>query len=237
MKNHLANFTTLLNMFCGIAAIWLAMHGHIEWACYAVIAGAVFDFFDGLVARALKTSTELGKQLDSLSDVVTFGAAPSLMLAFIVEKILLEKGMADTLTLLIAVSPLFLNTLFAGLRLAKFNLDTRQSENFIGLPSPANGIFFISLAWLIATNQEVYIFMSQHYYLFYVFSILFSFLMVSEFPLFGFKVKQYQWKGNEPKIIFLLVCISIVLLSGISGLSLCIILYIITSIVAKKYFV
>jgi CDP-diacylglycerol--serine O-phosphatidyltransferase len=237
MKNNLANFTTLLNMLCGVAAIWLTLHGNIEWACFAVISGAVFDFFDGFVARALKTSSELGKQLDSLSDVVTFGVVPSLMMAFFLEKTFLDKGIGDSTSVLIFVSPLFLNALFAGLRLAKFNLDASQSSNFKGLPSPANGIFFISCGWILATNQDAYLFMSQHYYLYYIISLLFSFIMISEIPLFGLKFKQYQWKGNEPKIVFLLMCIFITLALGIGGLSLCIIFYILTSILAKKYFI
>lgn len=238
MKSQVANFFTLMNLMCGCIAIWFALHGQIEWACIMVIAGAVFDFFDGFVARALGISSELGKQLDSLSDVVTFGVAPSMMIAYFVELAFVDKGiMLTSLEKAFAVAPCFINVMFAALRLAKFNIDTEQSFNFIGLPSPANGIFFISVSWLLVTNQDAYLFMSEHYYLYYGMGLFFAFLMVSPIKLFGMKFKQYQWGGNEPKIVFLLMCISILLFSGISGLSLCIILYIIISIVAKKYFV
>ena len=238
MKNQLANFVTLLNMFCGLLAIWQAMNGQIESACLLILLGGIFDFFDGFVARALNASSELGKQLDSLSDVITFGAAPSIMIAYFVKLALLDKGyMLSPIEIMVAVSPCFLNALFAGLRLAKFNIDERQTEQFIGLPSPANGIFFVSISWLLVTNQQVYAFMSNNFYLYYVLILFLSLLMVSEFSLFGLKFKQYTWKGNEPKILFLLVCISLILWLGISGLSLCIVLYILTSLTAKKYFI
>ncbi len=238
MKNQLANFFTLLNMFCGLLAIWQAMNGQMETACLLILAGGVFDFFDGFVARALNASSELGKQLDSLSDVITFGAAPSVMIAYFVKLALLDKGyMLSSTQIMLAISPCFINALFAGLRLAKFNIDERQSTHFFGLPSPSNGIFFVSISWLLVTNQQAYQFMSQHFYLYYVLILLFSFLMVNEFQLFGFKFKQYTWRGNEAKILFLLVCISLTLWLGISGLSLCIVLYIITSLTAKKYFI
>jgi CDP-diacylglycerol---serine O-phosphatidyltransferase len=232
MKSQIANFTTLLNLLCGCASIWLTLHGQIEWACIMVIAGATFDFFDGFIARALGISSELGKQLDSLSDVVTFGVAPSMMMAYFVELSFVDRGInLSPLEKVFAVVPCFINAMFAALRLAKFNIDTRQSLNFIGLPSPANGIFFISLSYLLVTNQDAYVFMSEHYYLYYALVLFFAFLMVSPIQLFGMKFKQYQWSGNEPKIVFLLMCISIMLFTGISGLSLCIILYIIISIV------
>lgn len=225
-------------MFCGLLAIWQAMNGQMETACLLILLGGVFDFFDGFVARALNASSELGKQLDSLSDVITFGAAPSVMMAYFVKLALLDKGfMMSPAQIMLAVSPCFILALFAGLRLAKFNIDERQTTHFIGLPSPANGIFFVSVSWLLITNQQAYLFMSQNFYLYYILILLFSLLMVSEFSLFGLKFKQYTWKGNEPKILFLLVCISLVLWLGISGLSLCIILYILTSLTAKKYFI
>jgi CDP-diacylglycerol---serine O-phosphatidyltransferase len=238
MKNQLANFVTLLNMFCGLLAIWQAMNGQMEMACLLILAGGIFDFFDGFVARALNASSALGKQLDSLSDVITFGAAPAIMIAYFVKLALLDKGyMLSPAQIMIAVSPCFINAMFAGLRLAKFNIDERQSTSFYGLPSPANGIFFASLSWLLVTNQQAYLFMSNNFYMYYILILLFSFLMIGEFQLFGLKFKQYTWKGNEPKILFLLVCISLVLWLGISGLSLCIVLYIITSLSAKKYFI
>jgi CDP-diacylglycerol--serine O-phosphatidyltransferase len=238
MKNQLANFVTLLNMFCGLLAIWQAMNGQMEAACLLILAGGIFDFFDGFVARALNASSELGKQLDSLSDVITFGAAPSIMMAYFVKLALLDKGyILSPVEIMFAVSPCFLNALFAGLRLAKFNIDERQTAHFIGLPSPANGIFFVSISWLLVTNQQAYLFMSNNFYLYYILILILSLLMVSEFLLFGLKFKQYTWKGNEPKILFLLVCISLILWLGISGLSLCIVLYILTSLTAKKYFI
>lgn len=238
MKSQIANFFTLCNMLCGCLAIWQALHGQIETACILVLVGGLFDFFDGFVARALKASSELGKQLDSLSDVITFGAAPAIIIAYFVELALVDNGyMLSPLEKMFAVLPCFINTLFAGLRLAKFNIDTRQSYHFFGLPSPANGIFFVSFSWWLVNNQQVYIFFSQNFYLYYALILLFSFLMISEIELFGMKLKQYTLKGNEAKFIFLLACISLLSAFGIAGLSLCIILYILSSLIAKKYLI
>jgi CDP-diacylglycerol--serine O-phosphatidyltransferase len=233
LKKHIANFTTLLNLLCGSISIWFLMNDKPEAACYAVIAGTIFDFIDGFVARTLKITSELGKQLDSLSDVVTFGVAPSLLVASIVQQNVSDKTLFIQI---IAITPLIANALFASIRLARFNIDTKQAYNFSGLPVPANALFFVSLCWLVLHHNTIAQFMSRHIYLYYLLSFLFSYLMISNLPLFGFKFKHYRLKGNESRIIFLSLCLLITISLGVSGLSLCVVLYILTSVIAKKYF-
>ena len=140
---QLPNAVTCCNLLCGCAATGAAFYGHLHWAIIMIIGGAVFDFFDGLTARALGVSSPIGKELDSLADVVTFGVAPSAMLFWVMH----ETHCPELLMPLERVLPYtaFLIAAFSALRLAKFNLDTRQSTQFIGLPTPANALFWGSL--------------------------------------------------------------------------------------------
>lgn len=234
IKKHVANSITLCNLLCGVIAIWLATHGQIKPACIFVVASAIFDFLDGYVARALSVSSELGKQLDSLSDIVSFGVAPAIIISSLLQVSLLEQFSLPSHYLFVAISICFINPLFAAYRLAKFNIDPKQSETFIGLPSPANGLFFISLAWWIASSQDLYLWFSEYFMVYYLLIFLFSFLMVSPLSMFSLKFKNYTWQENEQKWILILITTISLLVGQIKGISICVVSYIILSLFTKR---
>jgi CDP-diacylglycerol--serine O-phosphatidyltransferase len=216
-----------MNMACGCAGIAMVLGGQPEWAPYMIFAGAIFDFFDGFVARAFKADSELGKQLDSMSDIITFGVLPAFLLAYHMD--ISTSAAGDWQQYL----PFFLLTLGAGYRLAKFNIDTRQTTSFLGLPSPANGIFFASLIIGISNGQfpEMIIVLLTNIYVLYTLAVIFALLMVSEIPMFAMKVKGYGWKGNEFRYALLILSLPLIIFFQFAGLSLCIILYILLSII------
>lgn len=219
MKQHIPNTITCLNLISGCIATYIAFQGEYKTALLFIVIGAVFDFFDGMTARLLHVSSPIGKELDSLADCITFGFAPSAI-------VFQYMSQFD------ARSPLFAFVMvaFSALRLAKFNLDERQALGFIGLPTPANALFWGSLiAGLGSSTPHIYtvalvgIFVS-------------SYLLVSEIPMFALKFKTWGWKGNEVKYIFLLTCIPLLLFFGISGLAACIAWYVILSVINSQFF-
>ena len=143
VTRHIPNAVTCCNLVCGCMATGAAFHGQYQWAVLMIVMGAVFDFFDGLTARALGVSSPIGKELDSLADVVTFGVAPSAVLFYLFHEVHVPEFMMPLRPVLPYTA--FLMAAFSALRLAKFNLDARQSTRFIGLPTPANALFWGSL--------------------------------------------------------------------------------------------
>ena len=208
MRKHIPNTITCCNLLSGCIATMYAFEGMYPFAFAFIIAGAVFDFFDGLTARALKVSSPIGKELDSLADVVTFGFAPAAMVFSWLREC------ADThLDMLPAFAMPFLAFLlvaFSALRLAKFNVDERQTSSFIGLPTPANALFWGALV------------------------LLFSYLLVAEIPMFSLKFKSLGWKANRIAYTFLLVSLVLLILLGLNGLSAVIGWYIILSVLTQK---
>ena len=197
---------------------------HFEVSLLAIIAGAVFDFFDGMVARLLHVSSPIGKELDSLADVVTFGVAPSVMLCMWQGLLMQNLGLPSFLMFL----PLLMAA-FSALRLAKFNLDERQTMGFIGLPTPANALFWGSLVVGLWENDCL---VAANYWWAILLMMFFScYLLVSEIPMFALKFKTWGWKGNEIKYIFLLTCIPLILLLKVSGLAAIIAWYVILSVI------
>lgn len=245
MKKQIPNIITLMNFLCGVLSI-LAL---LLWekpllSSIFIICGALFDFCDGLTARALKVSGAIGKELDSLADVVTFGVAPSL----IASSLLLEnKSNYEFLNLagcFICYIPLFM-AVMSCYRLAKFNIDERQSLSFIGLPTPANAIIWLSIPiinhlyknnihlWGI-DSKELHAFLfntMNNPYFILVISVLLAILLVSELPLFSLKFKKLTWQGNEIKFIFLICAFFMLVLLGLYSMPLIIILYILLSLV------
>lgn len=243
-------------MACGCAGIAMVLGGQHEYAPFMIFLGAIFDFFDGFVARALKSDSELGKQLDSMSDLVTFGVLPSFLLASLLNYIHIPDAVTGNLPGMsyiqsvpgLAVNgstgffvfkdwykllPMFVLTLGAGYRLAKFNIDTRQTTSFLGLPSPANGIFFGAL-FIGISNQSFPSWLSELILTptaLYALAAIFALLMVSEIPMFAMKVKSYGWKGNEFRYALLILSLPLIVFFQFAGLSLCIILYILLSII------
>jgi len=225
IKKHIPNTITCLNLISGCIATYWAFQGNYELALLFIVIGAVFDFFDGMVARLLHVSSPIGKELDSLADDITFGFAPSaIVFSFLVPL----TSHLSPLTPYLA----FIMAAFSALRLAKFNLDERQAMGFIGLPTPANALFWGSL--IVGMGDKM---TSLPYAEYAILAGIFisSWLLVAEIPMFALKFKTWGWKGNEVKFIFLITCIPLLLLLEVSGLAAIIAWYVILSI-ANSYF-
>lgn len=239
MKKHIPNIVTLMNLASGCVGIMLAGQGKLEWAAAMVFIGAAFDFADGFVARALGVSSELGKQLDSLSDNITFGVLPSILLIQLLivgpinsGKLFLFMPTVDDLEYYQWL-PLISVAMAAAYRLGKFNIDTRQTTSFLGLPSPANGIFFASLFLGVYYRQfpEFIINILANNLSIYILAFTFALLMISEIPMFAMKVKGVGWRGNEFRYILLIVAVVLIILLKFAGVALTIIAYILLSII------
>ena len=230
MKKHIPNLITCGNLVCGCIAIGAAFQTTVPanyfWAIVFILAGAVFDFFDGMVARALGVSSPIGKELDSLADVVTFGVAPSAMIFSLFREVQ-YPGFMEPLRHIMPYTA-FIMAAFSALRLAKFNLDSRQSTSFIGLPTPANALFWGSLI----VGQHAFLVSGKFNALFlFLFLMLFCFLLVAELPLFALKFKNLSWADNKVKYIFLLGCIPCFMLAE-SCFAAIILWYVLLSLVA-----
>lgn len=215
---NIPNTITCLNLISGCIATYWAFQGDYRMALLFIVTGAVFDFFDGMVARLLHVSSPIGKELDSLADDITFGFAPSAIIFSYLSH------------LTSYISPLipylaFIMAAFSALRLAKFNLDERQALGFIGLPTPANALFWGAL---IGGLHGYDIHFEGIEWCILIGVIVSSYLLISEIPMFALKFKTWGWKGNEIKYIFLLTCIPMLFL-GIFGLAAIIAWYVILS--------
>ena len=232
IKKHIPNTITCLNLISGCIATYWAFQGNYELALLFIVIGAVFDFFDGMVARLLHVSSPIGKELDSLADDITFGFAPS-AIVFSFLKGMEAEADSSLFTLHSSLHFLaFIMAAFSALRLAKFNLDERQAMGFIGLPTPANALFWGSL--IVGMGDKM---TSLPYAEYAILAGIFisSWLLVAEIPMFALKFKTWGWKGNEVKFIFLITCIPLLLLLEVSGLAAIIAWYVILSI-ANSYF-
>ena len=229
IKKHIPNTITCCNLISGCIAIAYAFSGKIEISFTWIIIGAVFDFFDGMSARLLKVSSPIGKELDSLADIVTFGVAPSTIL-FSKLGIMSYPSFLESLRGILPFIA-YIMAAFSALRLAKFNLDERQTLGFIGLPTPANALFWGSL--LIGLGKSID--SSPLMCIFIIVGIFISsWLMVSEIPMFALKFKEWGWKKNQIKYIFLLTCIPLIAIFGITGFAIIVAWYVIISYIIKK---
>ena len=217
---NIPNIITCLNLISGCIATFWAFQGDYRMALLFIIIGAVFDFFDGMVARLLHVSSPIGKELDSLADDITFGFAPSAIIFSYLSPI---THHLSPITSYLA----FILAAFSALRLAKFNLDERQALGFIGLPTPANALFWGAL---IGGLQGYDIHFEGIEWCIIAGIFISSYLLISEIPMFALKFKTWGWKGNEIKYIFLLTCIPMLFL-GIFGLAAIIAWYVILSAV------
>lgn len=229
MRRHIPNMITCCNLLSGCVAAVFAFEGVYTIAFACIIMGAVFDFFDGLTARALKVSSPIGKELDSLADVITFGLAPATM----AYSWLCECASAHLDMLVASVMPFaaFLLVAFSALRLAKFNVDERQTSSFIGLPTPANALFW---GGLVIGSHDVVVAQSYGWVLVLALIVLFSWLLVAEIPMFSLKFKNLSWKSNRIAYTFLLVSLVLLVVLGWGGLSAVIGWYIILSLLTQK---
>ena len=236
IKKFIPNTLTCCNLISGCIATSIAFAGNPRMALLWIVIGAVFDFFDGMSARLLHVSSPIGKELDSLADVVTFGVAPSAIV--FAELYVMDAPSAVTSHTLFGTSLrqiipyfAFVMAAFSALRLAKFNLDERQTSSFIGLPTPANALYWGSLIVGLSPYLET----NSFAYPVLLFMVCVScWLLVAEIPMFALKFKHWGWKGNEVKYIFLLSCIPLLLYFGIAGLAIIIAWYVALSIISRN---
>ena len=231
LKKHIPNTITSLNLISGCIATYWAFQGNYELSLLFIVIGAVFDFFDGMSARLLHVSSPIGKELDSLADDITFGFAPSA----IIFSWLCGYDFHELPSPIAFIMPFlaFIMAAFSALRLAKFNLDERQAMGFIGLPTPANALFWGSL---IVGGGEFLASSPLYIYGVIIMVLVFSYLLISEIPMFALKFKTWGWKGNEVKYIFLLTCIPLLMILGVSGLAAIIAWYVILSAIHDKFY-
>lgn len=230
MKKHISNIITLLNLFSGCIALIFAFNDNFEYAFLMVCLGIFFDFFDGFFARILNVSSPLGLQLDSLADMVTSGLVPGLVM---------YKMLSVNNTTTIEWLPYlgFLITLGSCYRLAKFNIDTRQTDSFIGLPTPANALFITSLSAIIrGLSPKDYPFISflDNTFALLVITILSTLALNMEVPLFSLKIKKFDFKKYKLQIGFILLCIVLLLFFKFISVPIIILTYVILSIISNK---
>lgn len=235
MKRHLPNAITCLNLFSGCLAIYFAFHGNLVYAAYMVGIAAVLDFMDGMLARLLRAYSEIGKQLDSLADMVSFGVVPGVIMFHLIERAL--EGESTFMGLDPGVFPFvgFVITIFSALRLAKFNIDTRQTTSFIGMPTPACSIFVCALPLILANDGFGVSELILNPFLLGGLSLLLSYLLIAEIPLFALKFKNLSWKDNSVRFIFLLISVVLIALFQFVAIPFVIALYILLSILKPSY--
>lgn len=224
IKKHIPNTLTLCNLLCGCLAIGqILVEKDLPTACIFMAIALVCDFFDGFLARLLKVSSPIGRELDSLADMVTFGVFPAFVLSYIFQNHARINSDLRYLPILIA--------LFSALRLAKFNIDTRQSDSFIGLNTPANTILIASVALNLHNNSTDFLTNLFHNPTFLIaYTILFSYLLVAELPMFAFKFKNFGWAGNEIRFGFIAFALVMLALFQLVAVPWIILAYIIISI-------
>ena len=290
IRKNIPNTITAGNLMCGCIAVVFAFRGDLVMAAYLVGLAAILDFFDGFAARLLKVSSPIGKDLDSLADMVTFGLVPGICIFHLMyfsliqtkagnipidlSKQFSDEGVAFFFSKWELILPFlaFFIPVFSAVRLAKFNNDSRQQDSFLGLPTPANAILIMSIPLFLsrkfdfdtfdfAINPLFYskgqfnslllsksvgmclndthfgaisriiltLFSSVWFYVFFI--IISCFLLVSEIPLIALKFKNYQWKGNEYRWILVLGSVGLLVFSGLEGVGLVILFYLILSII------
>ena len=224
ITRNIPNTITCCNLISGCIATLSAFMGEIHMALLWIIIGAIFDFFDGMSARLLHVSSPIGKELDSLADDITFGMAPAAIVFY-------EMGIMEYPAFLAPVQPYmpfvaFLIAAFSALRLAKFNLDERQAMGFIGLPTPANALFWGALLVGAGDFIENTTWMVP---VVIVMILLSCWLLVSEIPMFALKFKHWGWIGNEVKYLFLITCVPLLIVFGVTAFAIIIAWYVLLS--------
>jgi CDP-diacylglycerol--serine O-phosphatidyltransferase len=226
MKQHIPNTVTCLNLFSGCLGIVFAFNGELHFASYAILISAVLDFLDGMLARWLKAYSEIGKQLDSLADMVSFGVLPSVIIYHI---FLLSPQTAPYSTFLNYSA--FLIAVFSALRLAKFNIDTRQTENFIGLPTPANSLLIASFPIIMDKNTSFFMNYIMNPYFLFIFSLGMGLLLVSEIPLISLKFKSLKFSDNLLRYTLIASSLILLLLFQFAAIPIILCLYFLISFI------
>lgn len=226
VKKYIPNTITCLNLFSGCLGIVYAFQGELKYASIAILVAAIFDFFDGMVARVLQVYSDIGKELDSLADMVSFGLLP----AVIVYQLFLKVPQVPCLGSYFGFSA-FLIAIFSALRLAKFNVDTRQSENFIGLPTPANALLVASLPMIIAEGSVCLSSFILNPIFLFAFSLVMSILLVIELPLLSLKFKNLNIANNLLRYILIFSALILLLIFRFEAVPMILLTYILLSII------
>lgn len=219
ITSHFPNFITTLNLFSGCVAVYYAFLGNFEVTFYAVLVAALFDFMDGFAARLLKAYSPMGKELDSLADVVSFGLAPGAVAFSLLEQ--------STFPAWVRFAG-FILPVFSALRLAKFNIDVRQTESFLGMPTPANAIFWVGISYSFSP------FLISHPWIIALAIVVFSGLLVAEIPMISLKFKGLSWSKNAGKYIFLAGSLILLILFRLDAFGFIILWYIANALIRKK---
>jgi CDP-diacylglycerol--serine O-phosphatidyltransferase len=229
LVRQIPNTLTLLNLLCGSLAVLLALRGYLKEGALLVMLGFLFDLSDGMAARLLKAQSPIGKELDSLADLISFGLAPASLLFGIQEQLHQGGAFSTDLpagTIILRLLP-FLLPVFAGLRLAKFNIDERQSNQFIGMPTPANGLMVLALTFTFISQPQSFLAGWLNNGLFVpIYSVIVSYLMVSPIRLYSFKIKGFGFQQNKYALLLLAIGLLMIILLGYTGIFLLIPVYI-----------
>ncbi|AMO21198.1 phosphatidylserine synthase [Flavobacterium columnare NBRC 100251 = ATCC 23463] len=240
IKSQIPNLITLLNLLSGCIAIVFVSQLQFEWAFFFVCLGIFLDFFDGFFARLFKVQSPLGLQLDSLADMVTSGVAPGYVMFQMILKAIggNQELSLNTLEGSVMLLPFlgFIISLGACFRLANFNIDTRQTDSFIGVPTPANSLFIMSLPLVIKfTDISIIVDILHNPYILLLITALSAYVMNAEIPLFSLKIKQFTWSKNALQILFLTLSVVLLLVFKYLGIPLIIIAYILLSVINNLF--
>ena len=233
MKRHLPNLITLLNLACGVVGIVFTLEGQWRWAIYLILVASVLDFLDGFVARMLKAQSEIGKQLDSLADMVTFGVLPAVFI-YTLFKGLFQNQLGDAgsfyehMQWVVYISILLVPA-FAAIRLARFNAEEDKGSFFFGLPTPAHALFWTGIFWQFMQSGTLF---GTPLNLFFMWAIMLimALHMILPVPMYSLKFEHMRLRGNLIRYILLLLAVVILVFTGLGGLPLVILLYILLSL-------
>lgn len=237
IKQNIPNFITIFNLIAGCLSIVSVFNNDFFEASIFIFIATIFDFLDGTFARILKAISPIGKQLDSLADIVSFGVAPGMLIFHLILKSNFVITSENSSIEVLAFAG-FLIPVFSAIRLAKFNIDKSQSDSFLGLPVPANALFIASLVIIsdksLFNNALAFEIVYNTWFLIAL-SLIFSFLLVSKIPMFALKFKNLKWKGNRVRFIFLIICVILLVIFHFFAVPMIIILYILFSVL--EYFI
>jgi CDP-diacylglycerol--serine O-phosphatidyltransferase len=238
IRKHIPNIITCLNVICGSIAVLFAIKGELTLSVFFIIAAAIFDFLDGMAARLLKAWSPLGKELDSLADMISFGLAPGMLMMVMQEYALFglnvraENFSGLSLWEISCIAASLLIPVTSALRLAKFNIDTRQTNSFIGLPTPASALFVAALALITVYGRyEIFDAIIFQPVVLLIITLALSFLLISEIPMFSLKFKSLKWSENRIQFLFLSISTALILTLNIYGIAASIAIYILFSAV------
>ncbi len=233
MKHHLPNLITLLNLACGTVAIVFALEGQWQWAVYLVLAASVFDFLDGFTARMLKAYSNTGKQLDSLADMVSFGVVPAVFIYILFKELFLnlpdEAGTFYRQLQWVVLVSIFIVPAFSAIRLARFNIEEDHGTFFYGLPTPAHTLFWTGIFWQFMKSGTLFGTPLNIFFMWAIMLIM-AFHMILPVPMYSLKFDHFRLRGNLIRYLLLFLAVVILLLTGLGGISLVILVYILLSL-------